>query len=132
MSQSRLILSLNQSCEEALCWIDDRLKTAGLLPLRTFDMKMADKGHAECTCPYHGTAECNCQIVVLLVYRGKRLKNLGEIPVSLMVHGHDDQTWLYIVDSPQQRPDARLEASLRQTLIPVLPDHGAPGLSPAV
>jgi hypothetical protein len=36
----------------------------------------------------------------------------------LIAHGHDDQTWFYVVDTPQQRADPRLEMAIRQTLIP--------------
>ncbi len=134
MSQSRLFLSVNQSCAEALHWVDNRIQVAGMESLHTFDLKVAQSSHGECSCPHHGTSDCNCQVVFLLIYHGQNhLKDeRGEQPLCLMVHGHDEQTWVYIVDSPQQRPDPHLEAKLRQTLIPALQDGNQAGLSPAI
>ena len=112
MNSSILFLVMNQSCNKAVEWVDLKLKSAGLHMLRTFDLKEARATHADCPCPYHGTDQCDCQMVVLLVYYGDRQ------PVSLIAHGHNDQTWFYMVNTPQQRPDPRVEIAIRQALIP--------------
>jgi hypothetical protein len=79
---------------------------------RTFDLQLVRRAQVNCPCPHHGTAQCNCQMVVLLVYDGR-----SEF-VSLVVHGHSGQTWFSIVDTPQQRADPRLEAAIRLALVP--------------
>jgi len=51
-------------------------------------------------------------MVVLLVYGSERQ------PVSILAHGYNGQTWFSVVDTPQQRADPRLEAAIRQALVP--------------
>jgi hypothetical protein len=112
MNTSILFLVMNQSCNQAVEWVDQKLQSAGLRMLRTFDLKGARTTHLDCPCPHHGTDQCDCQMVVLLVYSGNRQ------PVSLIAQGRGDQTWFYVVNTPQQRPDPRVETSIRQALIP--------------
>lgn len=112
MNDSVLFMVVNQTCDQAIGWVRNRLSEAGLQVMPTFDLKDARSAHIDCTCPHHGTEQCDCQLVVLLVYGGNRP------PLSLVAHGHDDQTWFYVVDTPQQRADPRLEWTIRQTLIP--------------
>ncbi len=92
------------------------LTRRGLRVVRTFDLRSALAGHAghdagawDCTCPYHGTADCTCQFIVLLVY--------GEAgaPVVINAHSHDAQTQVRIahpangiLGSVTTRPDPRL------------------------
>ncbi len=116
MNDSVLFLVMNRTCDQAIQWVRDKLSDAGLQVVRTFDLKDARSAHFDCTCPHHGTEQCNCQMVVLLVYGGNRP------PLSLIAHGHDDKTWFYVVDTPQQRADPRLETAIRQTLIPPATD----------
>ncbi len=112
MNDSLLFMVANQTSDQAIQWVWDRLLDAGLQVVRTFDLQAARSTHLECTCPHHGTELCDCQMVVLLVYGGNRP------PLSLVAHGHDSQTWFYTVDIPQQRADPRLEMLVRQTLTP--------------
>ncbi len=112
MNDSVLFMVVNQTCDQAIQWAWNRLTEAGLQVVRTFDLKAARAAHIDCTCPHHGTELCDCQMVVLLVYGGDRP------PLSLVAHGHDNRTWFYVVDTPQQRADPRLETAVRQTLIP--------------
>ncbi len=76
----------------------------------TFNFQTARSPQVDCTCPHHGTESCDCQMVVLLVYDGNRA------PVSLLVHGNDDHTWFYMADSPIQRGDPELEATVRRVI----------------
>jgi hypothetical protein len=85
--------------------------------LRTFELQLARLALTECPCPHHGTDQCDCQMVVLLVY-GDRSQ-----PVSLVAHSHDGKTWFSLVDTPQQRADPHLEATIRQAL-------ALPGIAP--
>jgi hypothetical protein len=101
---------LEQSCEETISWVTQRLEDIGFRVMVTFDLRIARISHTDCPCPHHGTEQCNCQLNVLLVYKA------GSNPVTLLVHGHDGSTWLSLVNTPQQPVDPRLEAQIRKNL----------------
>jgi hypothetical protein len=63
----------------------------GLRVVRSFDLRSALATHADCDCPYHGTAQCTCQFAVLLVYAG------AGAPVVVTVHSRDTQARIRIV-----------------------------------
>ncbi len=102
--------------EAAAQTVTAALARRGLRAVRTFDLRSALAGHAgheagawDCTCPHHGTADCTCQFIVLLVY--------GEAgaPVVINAHSHDAQTQVRIahpasgiLGSVTARPDPRL------------------------
>jgi hypothetical protein len=93
MMSQRIPLTTFATCHEAaISWIDQRLSAIGLVVKPTFDLQVAKSAHTGCTCPYHGTAQCDCQIVVLLVYGGR------EGPISLVVHSQDGSTYLSMAD----------------------------------
>lgn len=92
MNQNRQFLYLQQSSTDAIMNVKDRLSKYGLQVIQTFDLHETGKVETACTCPNHGTEQCDCQLVVLLVY-GK-----GNQPASLVVHGHKGQTWLSLVE----------------------------------
>ena len=110
MNQSTYLLTLNLDTEQAVEQVTRRLTADGLQVMRSFDLQTARSTHTNCTCPNHGTAECDCQMVVLLVYdkRGK--------PLTLMAHSQDGQTQFELVDSPQQRPQRMIKAAVLQVL----------------
>ena len=103
-------LSVNHPSDEALQWTKKQLLQAGLRPIQTFDLHTARVGLHDCSCPNHGTDDCDCQMVVLLVYG-----NASE-PLTLILHGHDEQTWFSIADNPRQRADPKLIAVIQQAL----------------
>jgi hypothetical protein len=110
MTSTRPLIIIDQACGEAINRVIQQLSGNGLQTLRTFDIKTAQHLNASCPCPQHGMDPCDCQMIVLLVYQGDRY------PISLVAHGYNERTWLYLVDSPGQRADAHLEASIRQAL----------------
>ena len=110
MSDTYPFLILEKSCNEAIAWIIGQVSGVGLQVIRTFDWQVASHDPSHCSCPHHGTDQCDCQIVVLLIY-GDNYK-----PVSLVAHSHDGRTWFSLVDSPQQRADPRLQRALRRAL----------------
>lgn len=99
---SDAFLILEQPCDEAMTWVIRQVTAAGLQVLRTFDLKVARLAHGLCPCPHHGTDQCDCQMVVLMVYKEDTQ------PVSLVVHGHDGKTHLTFVDHPAQRADPNI------------------------
>ncbi len=114
-------LSINHPCDEALQWAKKQLLQAGLRPIQTFDLHTARLALHDCPCPNHGTEECDCQMVVLLVYgKAADVSTLPAVvntsPATLILHGNDGQTWVSIANDLQQRTDAKLINSIRQAL----------------
>ncbi|HSL42824.1 MAG TPA: hypothetical protein VK897_05290 [Anaerolineales bacterium] len=103
-------LALGQPCDEASQWTHKYLEEAGLHPVQTFDLHAARAGLHQYTCPNHGVDECDCQLIIMLVY-GKL-----EDPVTLILHGYDEKTWLAIAESPGQKPDIELASEIKQVL----------------
>lgn len=87
-----------------------KLSQTGLRALQTFDLHTARLAQPECACPNHGTEDCNCQMVILMVY-GESAE-----PVTLILHGNDGKTWFSIADDPYQTSDAKLAAEIKQVL----------------
>jgi hypothetical protein len=110
MNDNTPFMKMDQPCEEAVGWLADRLGRAGLSVMRTFDLQVACHIQIACPCPHHGTDLCDCQMVVLLVYQGNRE------PITVIVHGYNSQTWFSVVDTPQQRADPQLQATIRNVV----------------
>ncbi len=66
------------------------LEREGLRVYRSFDLQAALSRLPECGCPYHGQATCTCQYAVWLVY------GRDAVPVLVILHGRDDETWITI------------------------------------
>ena len=104
-------LALDQIGDQVLAFVNQQLTGAGFRVVQTFDLQVARLTHADCICPHHGTARCNCQMIVLLVY--------GEHPdpATLVIHGQDAKTWLSLA-SPLQHSDRHFESAIRRVLMP--------------
>lgn len=110
MSNLAPFLVLNETCEPAMRRVSGRLAAAGLQVVQTFDLQTARMAHVDCPCPHHGTEQCNCQMVVLLVY-GEQPQ-----PASLVVHSHEGRTWFSLAGRASQPSNPRLEAAIRRAL----------------
>lgn len=110
MGNTSLILALDCACDKAVDWLIQQITGAGLRAMRTFDLRMARAAHGDCPCPHHGSEQCTCQMVVLLVYGS------APHPLSLVAHGSAERTWVSLVDEPRERSDAGLEALIRRVL----------------
>jgi len=95
--------------ETAIRQATHRLVGAGLQVVRTFDLKSACADSSG-VCPHHGTAPCNCQMAILLVY------GAAAQPATLMVHGCDGQTSFSLVDVPQQPTDPEIESAILRAI----------------
>ena len=102
MSNLIPILTLNHEAEIAVTWTMSQLQTHGFQVERTFDLHIARLAHANCPCPHHGTEDCSCQMVVLLVHDN------GRQPITLIVHGNEDQSCLSLVDSFNQPDETKV------------------------
>jgi len=103
-------LVMEQPYEVTIAWIVERLRNLGLQTTITFDLQVARHAHSNCSCPHHGTEQCDCQMVVVLVY-GRDSK-----PISLVIHSHEAITQLSFVDTPQQPVNTQLKKLLLRTL----------------
>ena len=121
MSALMPFMALDQPCEQVDSWVNQQLTNAGFRVVQTFDLQVARLAHPECPCPHHGADECNCQMVVLLVYRKE------DDPATLVIHGQDGRTWLSLTKQEGKRVNPRLEAAIQHTLIPALPNPPSSG-----
>lgn len=103
-------LSVSHPCDETLQWTKKQLSQANLRAVQTFDLHTARIGLHDCPCPNHGTDECDCQMVILLVYGDS-----GE-PVTMILHGNDGQTWVSMADTPNQKSNAIAATAIRNAL----------------
>jgi hypothetical protein len=116
MSALLPFLALNQCCEQVQAWVNEILTSAGFRIVPTFDLQIARLAHPKCHCPHHGTDQCNCQLVILLVY-GKQ-----EDPATLVIHGQDGKAWISLASPIETRSRQTLESSVRHTLVHRHPD----------
>ncbi|MCX6079552.1 MAG: hypothetical protein NTW32_08490 [Chloroflexi bacterium] len=110
MTNSSPFVILRQPCDEAVRWASRKLEQSGFQTVRTFDLQAARLAHLDCPCPHHGTSQCNCQMVVLLVYQG------NSAPVTMVVHGTDETSWFYLINIPQQPVGQHLEKNIEEAL----------------
>ena len=104
-------LSVPHPCEETADQLQRLLLQDGFRALQTFDLHDVRPALEDCPCPHHGTAECDCQMVVLLIY-GKTPE-----PATLILHGHDGQTWISLAERPDQKTDAGLVKAVQRALV---------------
>jgi hypothetical protein len=102
MSSLTPILTISQTAEKAVTWTISQLQARGFQVERTFNLRAARMDHANCPCPYHGTTECTCQMVVLLIH------GIDQQLATLIVHGNDNQTCLSLVESANQPDGAKI------------------------
>lgn len=87
---------LAATCEQTVSLLIDRLTQQGYRPKRSFDLRDALHHQPNCSCPYHGTSECNCQYVVLLIYEQTRIT----APAAITIHECDGITQVRLIDMP--------------------------------
>jgi hypothetical protein len=110
MTATSPFVILRRPCDEAVAWAILKLEQSRFQTMRTFDLRAARLAHLDCPCPHHGTAQCNCQMVVLLVYQE------NNPPTSLVIHGSEETSWFYLINTPQQPSGQLLEKNIREVL----------------
>lgn len=103
-------LTVDLPCDMALQAAKKKLSQTGLRALQTFDLHTARHIQRDCPCPNHGTQDCDCQMVVLMVY-GEPAE-----PATLILHGSDGRTWFSLAEVPSQRADRKLVAAIMRAL----------------
>ena len=104
------LLTLNLDSKNAVNRIIDRLTADGMQVIRSFDLQIARAAHVDCKCPHHGKDECDCQLVVLLVYDEQG------ILLTLVAHGNDNKTHFALADPPKQVQESILKNEILQAL----------------
>ena len=112
-------LTREETAAQVDIWVRQRLTQAGFRVVPTFDLQVARLAHPDCSCPHHGTDQCTCQMVILLVY-GKH-----ENPATLVIHGQDGKTWLSLATPLETHSRQALETSVRHTLTVLHADEPA-------
>lgn len=112
MSALNPYLTLPQRFHDVFTWTTQQLNKVGLQFEQTFDLQVARISHVGCTCPHHGTEQCSCQMVVLLV------RDKSKDPLTLVLHGNDGHTNLSIVNLTGRRSNPNLDATIRLALVP--------------
>lgn len=110
MSQGTYLLTLNLDNKKAVKRMMDRLAADGMKVIRSFDLQTARAAHVDCTCPHHGKDECDCQLVVLLVYDDQGT------PITLVAHGKDNKTHFALVDPPESLQERLLKTKILQAM----------------
>ena len=87
-----------------------QIRSLGFQVSTTFDLQEARHSHVNCACPHHGTQQCDCQLVILLIYGN------GPRPATLIAHGQEGKTWFSFGDSFPQHSSQHLETLLLRTL----------------
>ena len=103
-------LIVEQPYDIAIEQVVQQIRSLGLQITLTFDLQEARHAHANCTCPHHGTEQCDCQLVVILIY------GHGPKPATLIAHGHEGKTWFSFVDPLPHHEGQHLETLLLHTL----------------
>ena len=116
-----LLFSLEQDCDQFAGEVAQQLNGSGLQVIRSFDLQAARAARPGYACPHHGTAACTCQLIVLLVYGRQGLST------TLMIHGSDGRSWIFLVDRPEQHLDAGQKLTVLRTLKPGIFNFASPG-----
>ena len=112
-------LTFNSTGEATARTTTAALIRCGLHVVRSFDLRSALTPHVNCDCPHHGTAQCTCQFVVLLIY-GDPSTSSGQVataPLVLTLHSYDDRTSAQIVRDAANAPDPRLAEQVTAALM---------------
>jgi hypothetical protein len=117
MMQSQTLMSIlsrtygcHCNCDRFIERIKDQLAEAGLRALQTFALNTARQARTDLPCPHHGPNDCDCQMVVLLVY------GCLHEPFTLIVYGNDGQSWLSLSEDSLLRADPVICAAIEQAL----------------
>ncbi len=102
--------SFDRPYNKVFPWLRKQLSRAGLRTMRTFSVATAHMDMSDCPCPNHETGQCDCEMMVLLVY-GKSAE-----PATLILHGSHGQSWLSLVNNADRPFDPGMQSAIEQAL----------------
>ena len=85
--------TVTTTCDELVHLVTRALIERGYSVHRSFDLRSARdslRNPHNCLCPHHGTTQCACRFIVLLVRTDQ------ELLFSIVAHGHNDGTILSV------------------------------------
>lgn len=109
-------LCIKKPARSVLAQLLTTLTTRGLKAVTSFDLQLAQAGCGSCACPHHGTGNCTCQYLVLLVFDPT---GPADAFGTITLHGRDDTVWLTLLSPPGRADDSDL---LQKTLETALLD----------
>ena len=104
------LLSISRPCDETAECLKIQLPQSGLRVLQTFDLQDVRFDLGGCACPHHGTQECDCDMVVLLVY------GTEPEPITLVLHGSDGQTQVAFANENHQKAKDTFVLAIKRAL----------------
>lgn len=104
------LLDLHEDCENTVASVTALLTSSGLRVVRSFDLQSACASYTSPVCPHHGQKDCDCQLVVLMIYGSQ------EQPSSLILHSSGGQTQVGLATMPDQTDAPKLERRIRVAL----------------
>jgi len=113
-------LVFEKTCSQVLTLVNEELTGAGFRTVQTFNLHTARLAHLECQCPHHGTSDCSCQMVILLVY-GKQ-----EDPATLIIHSQDEKTGVSLSSPVSEHATQNLGSAIRRVLVSQISDAFSP------
>ena len=119
MSTLLPFLVIENTCTQVLTLVNEKLTEAGFRTVQTFNLQTARLAHLGCKCPHHGTSDCNCQMVILLVY-GKQ-----EDPATLIIHSQDEKTGVSLSSPMGDHATQNLGSAIRRILVSQI-SHASP------
>jgi hypothetical protein len=91
-----------------------------LQAVRSFDLRDAlQSQNNPCTCPHHGTTDCQCNYVVLLAYDMAASHNRAQPAGRIVIHSYDGTTWLS-VPTPDEEPQVLANPHANRRLLHVI------------
>ncbi|MFA5788225.1 MAG: hypothetical protein WDA71_14775 [Actinomycetota bacterium] len=96
--------------ENAVRELTEALKRRGLCVVRSFDLRLAMASSGPFECPHHGTTDCECQLVVLLVY-GSSID-----PITVTVHSNGPSTSVELIETSPAVGGADLRGRVQASL----------------
>lgn len=110
MSQTEPFLQLPLRHEIVVSQISLRLVAEGFRVTQTFELDSACASFTDNVCPHKGTSPCKCQLIVLMVYEA------AVHPVSLVFHGDDKETEIFLAVDLTQSLDLDFENRIQHAL----------------
>ena len=105
---------LNYPSEDTVRQLTEALKRRGLHVVRSFDLRLAMNSSGPCDCPHHGTTDCDCQFVVLLVY-GSLID-----PITVTIHSNGPSTSVEVIETSPLVGGAELRERVQASLSDIL------------
>ena len=110
MRQTNLIKNMRRDCQTSVHDVSECLQNGGYQVLQVFNLQVARATQPSSCCPIHGMEQCDCQLVIFLVYAGDKQS------VTLMVYGNDCETSVEIVNTLVQPACPEMLPTIRQLL----------------